>query len=60
VALKPTTTTVPIVYALDLIELIGDDLRGEPLEVREASPVSVLAKAALKRDVEEDGAKSDG
>jgi bifunctional non-homologous end joining protein LigD len=32
-------------YAFDLIELNGDDLRHDPLEVRKAALVSVLAKA---------------
>ena len=34
-------------YAFDLIELNGDDLRRNPLEVRKATLASVLAKAAL-------------
>jgi bifunctional non-homologous end joining protein LigD len=34
-------------YAFDLIELNGDDLRREPLEVRKATLASVLAKAAV-------------
>jgi ATP-dependent DNA ligase len=34
-------------YAFDLIELNGDDLRREPLEVRKATLASVLAKASL-------------
>jgi bifunctional non-homologous end joining protein LigD len=34
-------------YAFDLMELNGDDLRREPLEVRKATLASVLAKAAL-------------
>jgi bifunctional non-homologous end joining protein LigD len=34
-------------YAFDLIELNGDDLRREPLEVRKATLASVLAKDAL-------------
>jgi bifunctional non-homologous end joining protein LigD len=33
-------------YAFDLIELNGDDLRREPLEVRKATLASVVAKAA--------------
>jgi bifunctional non-homologous end joining protein LigD len=33
-------------YAFDLIELDGDDLRRDPLEVRKATLVSVLARAA--------------
>jgi bifunctional non-homologous end joining protein LigD len=33
-------------YAFDLIELNGDDLRREPLEVRKATLASVLAKPA--------------
>jgi bifunctional non-homologous end joining protein LigD len=33
-------------YAFDLLELNGDDLRREPLEVRKTTLVSVLAKAA--------------
>jgi ATP-dependent DNA ligase len=32
-------------YAFDLLELNGDDLRREPLEVRKATLASVLAKA---------------
>ena len=32
-------------YAFDLIELNSDDLRRDPLEVRKATPASVLAKA---------------
>ena len=32
-------------YAFDLIELGGDDLRRDPLEVRKATLASVLAKA---------------
>ena len=32
-------------YAFDLIELNGDDLRRDPLEVRKATLVSVVAKA---------------
>ena len=32
-------------YAFDLIELNGDDLRREPLEVRKATLTSLLAKA---------------
>src|SRR5262249_23463031 len=34
-------------YAFDLIELNGDDLRREPLEVRKATLRSMLAKAGL-------------
>jgi bifunctional non-homologous end joining protein LigD len=33
-------------YAFDLIELNGDDLRRDSLEVRKATLASVLAKAA--------------
>src|SRR6267143_5106725 len=33
-------------YAFDLLELNGDDLRRDPLEVRKATLASVLAKAA--------------
>jgi bifunctional non-homologous end joining protein LigD len=48
-------------YAFDLIELNGDDLRRDPLEVRKATLVSVLAKAGagirLNEHIEhEDGA----
>jgi bifunctional non-homologous end joining protein LigD len=32
-------------YAFDLIELTGDDLRRDPLEVRKATLASILAKA---------------
>jgi bifunctional non-homologous end joining protein LigD len=45
-------------YAFDLIELNGDDLRRDPLEVRKATLASVLAKAApgvrLNKHVEHD------
>ena len=34
-------------YAFDLIELNGDDLRRDPLEVRKATLRSALAKAGL-------------
>jgi bifunctional non-homologous end joining protein LigD len=34
-------------YAFDLIELNGDDLRHDPLEVRKATLASVLVKADL-------------
>ena len=34
-------------YAFDLIELNGDDLRRDPLEVRKTTLASVLAKAGL-------------
>jgi bifunctional non-homologous end joining protein LigD len=34
-------------YAFDLIELNGDDLRRDPLEVRKATLRSMLAKAGL-------------
>jgi bifunctional non-homologous end joining protein LigD len=34
-------------YAFDLIELNGDDLRHDPLEVRKATLRSMLAKAGL-------------
>jgi hypothetical protein len=36
-------------YAFDLIELNGDDLRRDPLAVRKATLASVLAKAARVR-----------
>jgi ATP-dependent DNA ligase len=32
-------------YAFDLIELNGDDLRGDPLEVRKATLATILARA---------------
>jgi bifunctional non-homologous end joining protein LigD len=46
-------------YAFDLIELSGEDLRREPLEVRKATLKSVLAKAGpglrLNEHIEADG-----
>jgi bifunctional non-homologous end joining protein LigD len=46
-------------YAFDLIELNGDDLRREPLEVRKATLASILAKAPpglrLNEHIEADG-----
>ena len=48
-------------YAFDLIELNGDDLRRDPLEVRKATFVSVLSKAAvglrLNEHIEHDEAR---
>jgi ATP-dependent DNA ligase len=38
---------IVFLYAFDLLELNGDDLRREPLEVRKATLASVLASAAL-------------
>ena len=35
-----------ILYAFDLIELNGDDLRRDPLEVRKATLASIVAKAS--------------
>jgi ATP-dependent DNA ligase len=35
-------------YAFDLIEIGGDDLRREPLEVRKATLASVVAKAGAR------------
>jgi bifunctional non-homologous end joining protein LigD len=46
-------------YAFDLIEVNGDDLRRDPLEVRKATLANVLAKAGdgirLNEHIEEDG-----
>ena len=46
-------------YAFDLIELNGDDLRREPFEVRKATLASVLSRAAsglkLNEHIEADG-----
>src|SRR6266702_5088119 len=46
-------------YAFDLIELNDDDLRREPLEVRKATPASIVAKAGpgirLNEHMEGDG-----
>jgi ATP-dependent DNA ligase len=46
-------------YAFDLIELNGDDLRREPLDVRKATLASVLRRAApglrLNEHIEDDG-----
>ena len=36
-----------VLYAFDLIELDGEDLRREPLQVRKATLASVLAKAGI-------------
>src|SRR5215510_9741714 len=43
---KPTGKHV-FLYAFDLLELDGEDLRREPLEVRKATLRSMLAKAGL-------------
>jgi bifunctional non-homologous end joining protein LigD len=37
---------VAFLYAFDLLELNGDDLRREPIEVRKATLASILARAA--------------
>jgi bifunctional non-homologous end joining protein LigD len=37
---------IVFLYAFDLIELNGDDLRRDPLEVRKATLASILKKAA--------------
>jgi bifunctional non-homologous end joining protein LigD len=46
-------------YAFDLIELNGDDLRRDPLEVRKATLASIVAKAShgirFNEDIEGDG-----
>jgi bifunctional non-homologous end joining protein LigD len=46
-------------YAFDLIELNGDDLRRDPLEVRKATLASVLARADrgiwLNDHIQDDG-----
>jgi bifunctional non-homologous end joining protein LigD len=46
-------------YAFDLIELNGDDLRRDPLEVRKATLASIVAKASpgirFNEDTEDDG-----
>jgi hypothetical protein len=44
-------------YAFDLLELNGDDLRREPLQVRKTTLVSVLAKAAPGLRLNEHGAR---
>ena len=41
------TTACAFLYAFELIELNGDDLRRDPLEVRKATLRSMLAKAGL-------------
>jgi ATP-dependent DNA ligase len=50
---------VVFLYAFDLIELNGDDLRRDPLDVRKATLKSVLAKAApglrFNEHIEADG-----
>ena len=48
-----------LLFAFDLIELNGDDLRRDPLEVRKATLASVLAKAGpgirFNKHIEGDG-----
>jgi bifunctional non-homologous end joining protein LigD len=36
-----------LLYAFDLVELNGDDLRRDPLEVRKATLATVLARVGL-------------
>ena len=38
-------TTAIFLHAFDLVELHGDDLRRDPLEVRKATLTSIVAKA---------------
>ena len=38
-------TTAIFLHAFDLVELNGDDLRRDPLEVRKATLTSIVAKA---------------
>ena len=49
-------------YAFDLIELNGDDLRRDPLEVRKATLASIVAKASpgirFNEHIEGDGPPS--
>jgi ATP-dependent DNA ligase len=40
--------TSVFLYAFDLIELNGDDLRRDPLEVRKATLSSVVTKAGIR------------
>src|SRR3982074_505009 len=47
-------------YAFDLIELNGDDLRQDPLEVRKATLTSVVAKAGAGRRFNEHLESDDG
>jgi bifunctional non-homologous end joining protein LigD len=47
-------------FAFDLLELNGDDLRREPLEVRKATLASVLAKAGSGLRLNEHMAHDDG
>ena len=39
-------TTAIFLHAFDLVELHGDDLRRDPLEVRKATLASIVAKAS--------------
>ena len=39
-------TTAIFLHAFDLIELNGDDLRRDPLEIRKATLASIVAKAS--------------
>jgi ATP-dependent DNA ligase len=41
-----------ILYAFDLIELNGDDLRRDPLEVCKATLASIVAKAQPRHPVQ--------
>jgi bifunctional non-homologous end joining protein LigD len=47
-------------YAFDLIELNGDDLRRDPLEVRKVTLASILAKArpGVARELREQTART--
>jgi bifunctional non-homologous end joining protein LigD len=42
-------------YAFDLIELNGDDLRRDPLQVREATLASIVVKARPGEHIQGDG-----
>jgi hypothetical protein len=47
-ATRPRRAYSTFLYAFDLIEVNGDDLRRDPLEVRKAALASIVAKAGPK------------
>jgi bifunctional non-homologous end joining protein LigD len=52
-------TAASSLYAFDLLELDGDDLRREPLDIRKATLTSLMKRAApglrLNEHIEADG-----
>jgi len=60
VATPPRERAAAFLYAFDLLELNGDDLRREPIEVRKATLASILRKSRHGGRLNEDLEHNDG